>query len=88
MTTYPDPINQPYVLCFVRSDGRLRALTVDPLDPGIDAEFAIYPTRSEANRRIPQYQAGGDTVVFSVPATALFDTKVVETFALKPRQSF
>lgn len=82
----------PYVVAFVRSDGRLRALSADPTDPaGIDKEFAIYPNRAAANAAIRdgRFQAlgpqGSVLPVFSVPAVALFETRTVEVFALRPR---
>lgn len=86
MTNDSNIINEPHVICFVRADGRLRAAPADRGDSfGIDKEFAIYPNRHEANLRIPRFAAGGDTLFFSVPAAALFETKTVEVFALRPR---
>ncbi len=82
-----DIINRPHVICFVRSDGALRACYANPAHPGINEDYAVFANRHEANLVIQQYfgpQANG-TVYFSVPASALFETKTVTVHSLIKR---
>ena len=86
MTNDTNPNNipeTPHVVAFVRADGRLRAVAGST---DLSEEFAIYPNRHAANSAIGsgRYQSDG-TVLFSVPAAALFTVKTVEVFALRPR---
>jgi hypothetical protein len=79
--TNTDIPNQPHVICFVRNDGRLRAVAAAG-DPGeVSDQFAIFPNRRLANEAIAAryHNAPGGTLLFSVPAASLFteETQVV-----------
>lgn len=82
-TDTTDIANQPHVIVHVSQDGTtILPCVASSKGGGIDADYAVYSTRDEADANIHQWTARG-VWYFSIPAAAIFNVETQHTFRLK-----